>query len=580
MVNDPSGPAAAVEQDVPLRVASTASTRHQNILLAAALLTLHGAIAWGIGEWWSRGLLMAHFGLFLIWQPVWRGERRIPARHALLVLTLGTIFAFFSNWWLLAAWIAMLFGLIGGGVPGTVARGERTAAILAAVYLVTMLLMWVLPQLFVDSRVASQIAVFVRYGMPLLPVIILAIPGGDRLRSAPVIIDLFYTVVLFLLVVVLALGSFVIHQRQVSHGDYLLGVTQALMVIAFLMLGLSWLWNPRAGFSGIGTLLSRYLLGLGLPFEQRMRRLAALAESETRPEHFLRAALTDMLDLPWINGYAWVTATSSGEVGKQTGFAEEQDAGVLHLTMHAVRPLSPAILLHQKLLMQMVGHFYEAQRREQQRQQSAYTQAIYETGARLTHDVKNLLQSLRSICAAAEMRGTDEAAFRALVQRQLPHITQRLSSTIEKLKSPAASRGDDVDAAIWWQGLQARYAGRPVAFESPGIPAGMRLPSELFDSACDTLIENALYKVMQGAARQVRVILLPGPCLRVCDDGEPLPQAVAAELFRGPVPSESGLGVGLYQAAGFAEQSGYALVLAENAAGKVCFELGRRHTGA
>jgi uncharacterized RDD family membrane protein YckC len=33
------------------------------------LLTLHGAIAWNISDWWARGLMMAHFGLFLIWQP-------------------------------------------------------------------------------------------------------------------------------------------------------------------------------------------------------------------------------------------------------------------------------------------------------------------------------------------------------------------------------------------------------------------------------------------------------------------------------------------------------------------------------
>lgn len=564
------------EPQAELRVVSSTSGRHQNILLAAALLTLHGAIAWSDDDWWGRGLLMAHFGLFLIWQPVWRGERRIPLTHALLVLSLGTIFAFAGNWWLIAAWIAALFGLIGGGVPATVARGERTAAILAAVYLVAMLLMWVLPQLFIDNTVAKQVEVFVRYGMPLLPLAILAIPGGDRVRGAPVIIDLFYTVMLFLLVVVIALGSFVIHQHQASHGQYLLGITQALMVISVVLLGLSWLWDPRAGFSGIGTLLSRYLLGLGLPFERRMRRLAELAETEARPEHFLRAALTDMLDLPWINGYAWVTAVSSGEVGKRAGHTEEHETGVLQLTMYTVRPLSPAILLHQKLLMQMVGHFYEAQRREQLRQQSAYTQAIYETGARLTHDVKNLLQSLRSICAAAEMRGTDEAAFRALVQRQLPHITQRLGATLEKLKSPEASVVSDIDASLWWRGLQTRYAGRAVIFEGAGFAEGLRLPAELFDSTADTLIENALYKVAQGEAARVTVALTPGPRLRICDDGSPVPEAIAAEMFRGPVSSDSGLGVGLYQAAAFAGQSGYALELANNRKGKVCFELGRR----
>jgi len=564
------------EQPAESRVAAVKPGRHQNLLLAAVLLSLHGAIAWSDNDWWARGLLMAHFGLFLIWQPVWRGERRIPLTHALLVLGLGTAFAFAGNWWLMAFWIAALSGLIGGGVPGTVARGERTASILAAVYLVAMLLMWVLPQLFIDKTVAKQVEVFVRYGMPLLPLVIVAIPGGERMRGAPVIIDLFYTVVLFLLVVVLALGSFVIHQLQASQGQYLLGIAQALMLVSVLLLGLSWLWDPRAGFSGIGTLLSRYLLGLGLPFERRMRRLAELAESESRPEHFLRTALTDMLDLPWINGYAWVTASSSGEVGNKTGHIEEFETGSLQLTMYAVRPLSPAILLHQKLLMQMVGHFYEAQRREQLRQQSAYTQAIYETGARLTHDVKNLLQSLRSICAAAEMRGSDEAAFRALVQRQLPHITQRLGATLEKLRSPEPSMVSDIAAAVWWQGLRARYAGRAVEFENAGVAEGLRLPAELFDSTADTLIENALYKVGQGDAGMVRVTLFAGPRLRICDDGTPVAEEIAGDLFRRPVASESGLGVGLYQAAAFAGQSGYALKLADNRKGRVCFELSRR----
>ncbi len=561
------------ERPFALRIAAWGNARHQNILLAVALLTLHGGIVIEGDEWLKRGLLMAHFGLFLIWQPVWRGERRIPLVHALVVVGLGTIFAFVSNWWLIAAWIAALFGLIGGGVPGTVARGERMAAILAAVYLVAMLLMWVLPQLFIDDTVAKQVVVFVRYGMPLLLVVILAIPGGERLRGAPVIIDLFYTVMLFLLVVVLALGSFVIHHQQDSHGQYLLGITEALMVISVVLLGLSWLWDPRAGFSGIGTLLSRYLLGLGLPFERRMRRLAELAETELRPEHFLRDALTDMLDLPWINGYSWVTAASSGEVGKRVGKNEKYETGVLQVTMYVSRPLSPAILLHQNLLMQIVGHFYEAQRREQQRQQSAYTQAIYETGARLTHDVKNLLQSLRSICAAAEMRGADDTAFRSLVQRQLPHITQRLGATLEKLKSPEASAISEVDAALWWRGIQSRYAGRAVAFENALMPDNARLPAELFDSVADTLIENALYKISRGDAKQVNVTLIPGPQLRVCDDGSMVPEAINEDLFRGPVSSESGLGVGLYQAAGFARQSGYVLDLVDNRAGKVCFEL-------
>ena len=67
-----------------------------------------------------------------------------------------------------------------------------------------------------------------------------------------------------------------------------------------------------------------------------------------------------------------------------------------------------------------------------------------------------------------------------------------------------------------------------------------------------------------------------GPRLRISDDGAPVPTGLVEDLFRGPVTSESGLGVGLYQASAFAEQSGYALVLVDNRAGSVCFELSPR----
>ncbi|MBX9904405.1 MAG: hypothetical protein K2Y31_08625 [Burkholderiales bacterium] len=556
------------------QAAPTAPTRHLNLLLAAMLLTLHGAIAWDVFEWWARGLLLAHFGLFLIWQPVWRGERQIPMLRGLLVLGVGVFFAVAGNWWLIATWMAVLFGLIGGGVPGTVGRGDRFVAILAAVYLVTMLLMWVVPQLFTSYVVMSGVGGFVRYGMPLLPLMILAIPKDERRRGNPVVVDLFYSVVLFLLVVALVLGSFVI--QEVSHGQYLLGLAQVLMVIASLLFGLSWLWNPHAGFGGLGTLLSSYLLGLGLPFEQRMRHLAELARTETRPEQFLREALEYMLELPWVSGFGWSTAWSYGTVGTRGAHAEQFETDTLQLTVYAPRAFSPAVLLHLKLLMQMVGHFYEALRQEQLRQQSAYTQAIYETGARLTHDVKNLLQSLRSICAAAEMRGVDDdVAFRALVQRQLPQIAQRLGTTLDKLKSPVAAAANEMDAAVWWQGLQQRYSGRAITFRETGGLADMRLPTELFDSAAATLIENAFYKVAADAGLQVTVTLGAGPRLRVCDTGMPVPPAILDQILEAPVASESGLGVGLFQAAKFAEQSGYTLALAENRKGSVCFELAR-----
>ena len=136
-----------------------------------------------------------------------------------------------------------------------------------------------------------------------------------------------------------------------------------------------------------------------------------------------------MLDMPWVRGVEWQTPTERGEFGTHTDYATEVASGDLRLRIHTRWPASPAILLHLKLLVQMISHFYVAKQREQMQRQSAYTHAIYETGARLTHDVKNLLQSMKTLCAAAANSGPDQAAaFQALIQRQLPQITQRLNT--------------------------------------------------------------------------------------------------------------------------------------------------------
>ncbi len=60
-----------------------------------------------------------------------------------------------------------------------------------------------------------------------------------------------------------------------------------------------------------------------------------------------------------------------------------------------------------KLLVQLLGEFYESKRREEQMHSAAYMRAVYETGARLTHDIKNLLQSLSVLCTAAERIGNE-----------------------------------------------------------------------------------------------------------------------------------------------------------------------------
>ena len=383
--------------------------------------------------------------------------------------------------------------------------------------------------------------------------------------------------VLFLLVAALVLGSFVV--KQVSHGNYPLALAQTLFAIAVVLMALSWLWNPRGGFAGIGHILSQYLLSLGLPFERWVQRLAEFAEQETQPQRFLALSLEHIVDLPWVTGLQWETRLGQGEYGTKSGYSAEFSFQDLRLRIYTRWSLSPAVLLHLKLLTQMVGHFYEAKRREQIQRQNAYTQAIYETGARLTHDVKNLLQSLRSLCAAVDGSSPQQAqGLQALMQRQLPQVTQRLNATLDKLRTPQQeSDATRVDAALWWEGLIQRHTGRNIHFHMDGPPRDLKLPAELFDSVADNLIENAVNKSANGTGLQIRVTpsAARGGTLTVCDNGAAIAESTESQLFQAPVHSQSGLGVGLYHSARQAAQLGYRLTLAANRPGTVCFVLTR-----
>jgi signal transduction histidine kinase len=332
----------------------------------------------------------------------------------------------------------------------------------------------------------------------------------------------------------------------------------------------------------MGYIFSTYVMSMGLPFERWVQRLSELAQEESNPQRFLAKAVQHMLDMPWLKGVEWTVPNSQGEVGSRTAHATRVAFGDLTLVIHTRWEPSPAILLHLNLLARMVGHFYDAKRRDQVQRQHAYAHAVYETGARLTHDVKNLLQSLKSLCAAAATTTPEQApALQALMQRQLPQIAQRLNTALDKLRAPQPIEPTLVGAAEWWDALVQRYMGRNIDFAWNGPQVAATLPAELFDAVADNLIENSLNK-SAPARVQIRVLFGPedGGKLRVCDDGAAISGSVAGQLFEAPVASQTGFGIGLYQSSKLAAQFGYRLALETNRPGAVCFVLAREGASA
>lgn len=547
--------------------------RHPHWWMGAMLLTLHLALAWGIETWWARGLLLAHFGFFLMWQPVWRADRDIPLGTALLIIGAGLVLGVFASWWLAAVWLGVLIALVGGRAFGAEIARQHAASLIALLYLLGILLGWVVPHLFTDYRENVALVWLMRYGWLALPVLLLFM-RQERTTQAAHAVDFIYSVLLFLMVLVLVLGSFAL--KLVTRGDYLIALAQTLLGLAVMLLVLAWLWKPRAGFAGFGQLLSRYFLSVGLPFEQWIQNLAYLANAEREPEVFLQRAMEEIQNLPWVAGGAWRNQDNSGEFGQQTPHRIEIEVHRTHLDLYTRGRVSPTLIVHVRLLTGLLDFFYEAKLREKLQRQNAYVQAIHETGARLTHDVKNLLQSLTALCSAAEHTEADQAqALQTLIQRQLPLITRRLDMTLKKLKAPHMVGREEIAAAEWWQNLRTRYESHGVQFELDGALDGCVVPAELFDSVADNLLQNAIKKrgMEQGVTIRAHFAPAQGGALRVLDSGSAMPTEVAAKLFDAPVASHTGLGIGLYQAARQAEQLGYRLRVAQNAAGQVGFEL-------
>ena len=566
------------EINSPSNLGRFISGLRQEHWLSLMLLALHGALALELGDPLSQALLVSHFGFFLIWQPVWRGEQKLMPGHVVLILVGGALLVAAQSWWLMALWISVLFSLIGGNMPGIKNFGQRMVSLLAAVYLLAVLLMWVLPRLFEEQSFPDIVHSVIRYGLILPLVAIFFIRVEPSRFQSNYKVDLFYSVLLFLMVVVLVLGSFAI--KQVSSGNFIVALSQALFIIAVFLLALSWLWDPRAGFSGIGQLLSRYFLSVGVPFEQWMHSLASLADRERDPDKFAILAVHEMAALPWLSGVRWRAAGTSGQVGDQTRHVTEFSFGGLALTVYTRWSPGPALVMHIRLLAHLLGDYYESKVREQEQRRNAYMQAIYETGSRLTHDVKNLLQTLGSLCSAAETsKETDAEAVRLLMQRQLPQITHRLQITLDKLNSKPAPVVQMADAQVWWTGFKQRFTHERVTFSESEFPTGASLPAELFEGVAENLLQNALEKRKLHSGLDISVTLTwssGGAELTVSDSGDPVAPDVARQLFEAPVASESGLGVGLYQAARFAREQGYELRMDSNERGRVCFALAPR----
>ena len=555
-------------------------------VILAMLLSLHAALMAPAGSDFERIWLLVHFGLFLVWQPFISAERELNVIAVGLLLGITVVVFVSLAGWMLVAWVAILIGIMGGKVFTQQAAQRSRFYLVAVFFLFAVLLTWTVPVSLLEiGSIPDGLRTFVTLFLPMTLGAMIFLPFRGEDEATTQVFDFFYSIFVFQLVVVLVLGT--IAAMRVTDNQYFQAVVLTVLAFGGALLVLAVLWAPRSNFGGLRTYFSRYLMTVGMPFELWMRRIAEFSEAESNSAQFLEQAMLEVSTLPWILGYKWTSADGSGNFGKQTGFSAQFRYHELEISFFTEIRLSPALFLHLRLLAQVIGEFYEGKRREQVLKQNAYMQAVHETGAALTHDIKNLLQSLYALTSASVAQQSvtksdqDDGAkspYDAMLGRQLPQLTKRLQTTLDKLQNPVVNTaGITMRASDWWADITARHAGAGAAsFKARGNMQAM-IPAALFDTVLENCLENARKKKQRESDIHIIIELEtePTPALAIIDTGSAVAANAVNALFHAPVPQShrGGLGIGLYQAFKQAEVVGYELLLAINQPGMVRFDL-------
>ena len=234
--------------------------------------------------------------------------------------------------------------VIGGRVLWTERRSERSGYLLAFGYLIVVAVLGVVPEISpvvaLDPALRGLLA---RY-MPLFLPVLLFFPARAPQRKSGEAFDLFYGMLVFLVLAVFVLGA--LAYMLVTTASYVEALFKASMTVACALLIVAWAWNPRAGFSGIGSAVSRYLLSMGMPLEQWLVQLSAESERHADPTRFLEAQMGRMREMPWVMGVSWKSGQSSGQSGELTQYVHACLANELALNVHFRQAPSPAMRWH------------------------------------------------------------------------------------------------------------------------------------------------------------------------------------------------------------------------------------------
>lgn len=540
--------------------------RSSHRLLGVAFLALHYSI-WNLEDVaFSNTLFLIHIGLFLVWQPFLNHKTQIRTRPTLILLLSIFSVTYLGGSWAQSIWVVFLIGIMSSYRLNTLADKLIYTSII--IYLLIELFGGLIPKNIRPEEALVNVTFIEYLTLAILALIIFAPLRAGSLRNYSS--DLLYSIIAVAIVVLIALTT-VIWMSEGQYGYYT-SLIYSFITLAGILIIFNMIFRPNMEIGLIAQFKDRYLLNLGTPFEAFLINTADIVDRTDDPDEFLKIVFDELTRLGWIAGFTWVTDQSEGSSGQKSEHSNLFKIEDVEVTVYSIHELGQALHLHCKLLLRIIMIFYASKKREVSLLQRAHMQAIHETGARLTHDIKNLIQSLTLMLSTANIKSptSDE-----LFIKNLEIITQRLQQTLVKLRNPEHISEQKALLSVWWASLEKRFEQENIAY-SGNLTEDRQIPIEVFNNVVDNLLDNAISKRKKETQISIHIELESSKDqfnLTVSDTGSRVPAPIAQSLGLNPVKSRSGFGIGLYQASKQAKAHQYELKLDCNEDNNVRFSL-------
>ncbi len=541
-------------------------------ILASILLLLH-SLTWTFSDKFIQfSMVLVLYGLFFMWQPLWGKDTKINTLPSfILIILLLTFSYYYQNESLI------LFSLIVSGLLGSRLFSQNTSRafdLLAMSILIIEMAIGIIPDTFAQINLPVQFTSLIQT-LLLIPILgFFFAPSPDRTQQPRSQIEFMHGLLTATLIFLALLGGIVIN---LLYGvDYLDGLLLTVFIVSTLSIGISWFWNPGVGYSGLGVLWNRYAMTIGGPFEIWINTLTTLIEEPyISASEFLQAACEHLIENDWLNGIQWQFKGFTIASGPRNGavFRHQLSEQIL-VTIYFKSDPGKALRQHTILLIRMAYQFYLAKLNQDKIRAEEHFETIHHTGARLTHDIKNILQSIKTSLDIVQATSDDKKQkSNKLLRQNLDQISSRLESTLEKLKSPEISTSIKIiSIKDWLKRFQSEHS-YPWLIVNQDISLNHAIPCELFDSVINNLLSNTQNK---NEVSQVIIDITANTemiVVTVCDNGSQVKADLESNLFIKPVSSGEGMGIGLYQSAIMARSFNFELELASNEKGRVCFSL-------